>query len=194
MSLVAYTPPTTTLIKWISIAASTVPLISKCWEWFSSWNAPKSTPAPTIKSSSSSSSTGYSSPYSSSSSSSTGFSSRYYSPTPRTSPIPKGLFKTKFNVAIVGAVKAGKSSFINAFLKPKIPAEVDETEVVIIPTPYPSSQCEDFIFWDCPGAGTTSSPLETYHTTIGLEHYDLLVIICNSTYVYTRFTFLIYIV
>lgn len=78
--------------------------------------------------------------------------------------------KTKIEIGVIGAVKSGKSSFINAVRgldgDAEGAAKVDTGECTKTPTPYEYPNNKLITLWDLPGIGTETFPQETYMETI----------------------------
>jgi len=94
------------------------------------------------------------------------------------------------NVAVAGNSGAGKSSFINAArrMRPRDPgaAKVGVNETTMEPTAYEFAGFPNVRLWDLPGAGTESFPREVYIQTIGLRHFDIVIVISSQRFTETE--------
>mmetsp|Transcript_1281 Transcript_1281/g.3652 ORF Transcript_1281/g.3652 Transcript_1281/m.3652 type:complete len:234 (-) Transcript_1281:57-758(-) len=98
----------------------------------------------------------------------------------------------EINVAVTGKSGSGKSSLINTLLgvSPGAPgaAAVGVCETTMKPTAYTVPHLPNFKLWDIPGADTQEFASETYITSMGLTHFDMIVIIVQSPYTGTEQT------
>uniref|UniRef100_A0A7S1S5E5 IRG-type G domain-containing protein n=1 Tax=Alexandrium catenella TaxID=2925 RepID=A0A7S1S5E5_ALECA len=105
---------------------------------------------------------------------------------------PVWLGKTRgyINVAIAGNSGAGKSSFINAVrrIRPRDPgaAKVGVNETTMMPQAYEFAEFPRARLWDLPGAGTELFPRESYIETIGLRHFDIVIVISSQRFTETE--------
>jgi len=101
-----------------------------------------------------------------------------------------GKTKGRINVGIAGNSGAGKSSFINAVrrCRPRDPgaAKVGVNETTMMPTSYEFADFPRAKLWDLPGAGTELFPRETYIETIGLRHFDVVIVISSQRFTETE--------
>lgn len=102
------------------------------------------------------------------------------------SDIMNGWKTRKVKIAFIGYSGAGKSSLINALrglkAESKEAAAVGLTETTTGPNCYAHPKSENVQFWDLPGQGTTRFPVETYAEKVGLDTYDLFVIVSKSRF------------
>lgn len=94
------------------------------------------------------------------------------------------------NIAVAGNSGAGKSSFINAIrgLRASDPgaAKVGVNETTMKPDAYECKQLPGVWIWDLPGAGTELFPREDYIETIGLRHFDMVIVISSQRFTETE--------
>lgn len=94
------------------------------------------------------------------------------------------------NVAVAGRSGSGKSSFINALigLSPGTlgAADVGVLETTMQPGCYEFPNMPNFKLWDIPGADTKEFASETYIRSMGLTHFDMVVIIVLTPYTGTE--------
>jgi GTP-binding protein EngB required for normal cell division len=102
---------------------------------------------------------------------------------------------TKYNIAVCGEVKSGKSSLVNA-IRGVDPARARVssagstaaaaaegiTECTTEPKPFPMPDCPFVVLWDLPGAGTLKCPAKEYFDTYKLQYYDVLLLVCSKTF------------
>lgn len=90
------------------------------------------------------------------------------------------------NIGIIGNVKAGKSSFINAIrgltADDEGAAEVGVVETTMKPKAYAHPNNELLKFWDLPGLGTCKFPKENYLEMVGFSKYDFFLIMSSDTF------------
>lgn len=93
------------------------------------------------------------------------------------------------NVAVTGNAGVGKSLLINKLrrTKPASPnwAPVGVQETTLTPTMYPFGGEARVRLWDLPGAGTPKFPTETYIQTMGLRHFDKVLIVTAGRFTTT---------
>lgn len=113
--------------------------------------------------------------------------------------------KGKYNIAIAGVTKTGKSSLLNEILGSDI-ATTGSLECTSQPTSYPlplkdpkgrlqkfmnrlplihqrcmRKRLKTVLLWDMPGAGTPAQPSQNYISEKGLSHYDFVIYIMGPT-------------
>jgi len=93
-------------------------------------------------------------------------------------------------VAVAGNSGTGKSSFINAVrgLRPRDAgaAKVGVSETTLQPTVYEFPNFPQARLWDLPGAGTALFPREGYIDTIGLRHFDVVIVVSSNRFTETE--------
>ena len=107
----------------------------------------------------------------------------------RNYPVPEYLISAghleHVNIAITGGSGTGKSHLHNTVraVKRSDPtwAPVGVTETTMEPTMYafPGLPAR---FWDLPGAGTPKFPIEGYTQTMGLRHFDAVLVVCAERF------------
>ncbi|DBB03667.1 TPA: hypothetical protein ACH3X3_010994 [Trebouxia sp. C0006] len=92
---------------------------------------------------------------------------------------------TKWNIAIVGQTKSGKSSLVNSLRGLRDTdsgaADVGITETTLQPEPYLLPAAASCVLWDMPGVNTISNPANTYFRNNLLGAFDMLLLVSADT-------------
>ena len=93
----------------------------------------------------------------------------------------KEIDNTPLKIAVIGACKAGKSSFIN-LMRGLGPDDDDSAEIGIMQTTskvtaYPHPNHPNFVLYDLPGVGTKEFPKEKYLNAVNFNIYDFYLLI-----------------
>lgn len=114
----------------------------------------------------------------------------------RNYPAPEWLHRESLvgtiNIGVVGNAGVGKSLLINRLRKIRPHANgwapVGVNETTMEPTMYTFKNMEKVRLWDLPGAGTEAFPSETYVRTMGLRHFDKVIIVTAGRFTSTEVT------
>ena len=105
--------------------------------------------------------------------------------------------KLFINIGIVGGSGVGKSKFINTirgYSNMGKCSDVDECakvgvmETTILPKPFEAKSLSKnldnrkVILWDLPGVGTSTFPSEDYFKTVGLRHFDMILLMSSGRF------------
>jgi len=113
-------------------------------------------------------------------------------------------FTDSVNIAVLGRVNVGKSSWVNASRGLQQPAYEGYQEVgashraevgagqttlgdpkpFAIPTPGRSDSSTSLRLWDVPGFGTREVPLELYRSRYGIRYFNAVVLMFNGSFPY----------
>jgi len=85
------------------------------------------------------------------------------------------------NVAVVGNVATGKSSFINSIRTlgsaDENAAPVGEFQSTLDIREYPHPRIPELKFWDLPGVGSMQFPRETYLRDVSIDRFDFFILV-----------------
>lgn len=101
--------------------------------------------------------------------------------------------RTHLNVALLGGSGSGKSSLINRLrgfpnrrsAPPGQWAETGVTETTVLPRSFTLEVPHSTLtvnLWDLPGVGTPRFPSEGYFRTVGLRHFDHVILVCAGRF------------
>ncbi|XP_051878026.1 T-cell-specific guanine nucleotide triphosphate-binding protein 2-like [Pristis pectinata] len=98
----------------------------------------------------------------------------------------KMLEGTKLHIAVTGESGTGKSSFINSMRglrrSDEGAAETGNIETTMQRTEYKHPSFPNVSFWDLPGVGTITFPMDEYPTKMKFEEYDFFIIISGNRF------------
>jgi len=101
----------------------------------------------------------------------------------------KQLETSPINVAIIGNVATGKSSFINMIRSlgadDEFAAPVGEFQSTLDIRNYLHPRVPELMFWDLPGIGSRQFPKETYLKDICFDRYDFFILITAERFTET---------
>nr|XP_033775697.1 interferon-inducible GTPase 5-like [Geotrypetes seraphini] len=92
----------------------------------------------------------------------------------------------QLNIAITGAVRSGKSTFVNAIRdlgdKEEGSAVTGVKETTVTPTPHFHPKNPNITFWDLPRIGSRNFQAQEYLEQVNFEQYDFFIIIASGRF------------